>query len=370
MSANDIDVLIIGAGVIGLATARAISATGRDVLVVESAGAPGTGVSARSSEVIHAGIYYKPGSLKARLCIAGREALYAYCESHGVSHSRCGKMIVGEREQLRTIASHASTNGVELQLLDRRAALTLEPELECAAALYSPYTGVIDTHELMMALMADAQGAGASFAFRSAVESGRVTSDGLELASGGDPPFTVAAKVVILCAGLSTSRIARSIKGLRAEAIPQQRFAKGSYFSIARRAPFSKLVYPVPEPGGLGVHLTLDLAGRARFGPDVEWLDTTDDREINYAVDITRSDRFYTAIRRYWPGLRDNELIADYSGVRPKIAGPGEPDADFAIHGEPVHGARGLIALYGIESPGLTSALAIADHVAQLACRT
>ena len=369
MAGFDIDVLIIGAGVIGLAAARALSASGREVMVVEAAQAPGTGVSSRSSEVIHAGIYYGPGSLKARLCVAGREALYAYCESRSVSHARCGKLIVGEGEQdsrLQAIANHARVNGVELQLLDRRGARSLEPELDCGAALYSPFTGIVDTHGLIMALMADAEAAGASFAFGTEVKSGRVLAKGVEISFAGKEPFSASAETVILCAGLSSSRIAQSIDGLRNDTIPRQRFVKGSYFSIAGRAPFSRLVYPVPEPGGLGVHLTLDLTGRARFGPDVEWLDADDERQIDYAVDIGRAGRFYAAIRRYWPGLRDGELVPDYSGVRPKIVGPGEPDADFAIHDHRVHGARGFVALYGIESPGLTSSLAIADFVAEL----
>lgn len=363
----DIDVLVIGAGVIGLATARALAAAGRQVMVVEAARGVGTGVSSRSSEVIHGGIYYAPGSLKAHLCVTGREALYAYCESRGVPHARCGKLIVagrGQDAQLRALAERAHANGVDLRLLDGAQARSLEPQVECALALLSPNTGIIDSHALMLALQGDAEAAGASFAFGAPVEGGRATAEGFEITFGGEEAFTATAGRVVLCAGLSSPRIARSIEGLRPESIPRAWFAKGSYFSLARRSPFSRLVYPVPEPGGLGVHLTLDMGGRARFGPDVEWLDVSDEREIDYTVDPARAGRFADAIRRYWPGLRDGELVADYSGVRPKIVGPGQPDADFVIQDERTHGARGFIALYGIESPGLTSALAIADYVA------
>ena len=365
----DIDVLVIGAGVVGLAIARALAQSGRQVTVVEAARAIGTGVSARSSEVVHAGIYYPAGSIKARMCVSGRAALYAYCASRNVPHSRCGKLIVaGEAQapQLRAIAERARANGVELQVLDGAQARAMEKELACAHALYSPHTGIVDSHALMLALQGDAEAAGASFAFGSSVESGRARPDGVEIEFAGAERFSVSARAIVLSAGLASPRIARSIAGIKAQSVPRAWFAKGSYFSLARRAPFSRLVYPVPEPGGLGVHLTLDMSGRARFGPDVEWLDVTDDRLIDYAVEPARADNFYAAIRRYWPGLRDGDLIADYSGVRPKIAGPGEPDADFAIHDEGAHGVRGLVALYGVESPGLTSAFAIADHVAHL----
>lgn len=368
-SSADTDVLIIGAGVVGLAVARALALAGREVLVADAARAPGTGVSSRSSEVVHAGVYYPPGSLKARFCVAGREALYAYCATRGVAHAACGKLIVAnaaEAPQLRAIAERARANGVVLEMLTRAEARALEPELECAAALHSPCTGVIDSHALMVALQGDAEAAGATFAFGAEATGGRVTPGGLEIAFAAEREVRVSARSVALCAGLSSPRLARAIEGLRADSVPPAAFAKGSYFSLARRAPFKRLVYPVPEPGGLGVHLTLDLAGRARFGPDVEWLDVTDERRIDYSVDPARAERFYSAIRRYWPHLRDGDLVPDYSGVRPKIAPPGAPDADFAIHDASVHGVRGLVALYGIESPGLTSALAIADHVANL----
>jgi L-2-hydroxyglutarate oxidase LhgO len=366
---HDIDVLVIGAGVVGLATARALAQAGREVMVAETARTIGTGVSSRSSEVIHAGVYYPPGSLKARMCVEGRAALYAYCASHGVAHARCGKLIVADEGQaplLRAIFERARANGVNLEPLDGAQARAMEPELSCAHALYSQHTGILDSHGLMLALQADAQAAGASFAFGSTAERGRACPDGVEIEFSGAESFAVKARAIVLSAGLASPRIARAIEGIRPQTVPVARFAKGSYFSLARRAPFSRLVYPVPEPGGLGVHLTLDLSGRARFGPDVEWLDLEDDRLIDHTVDPARAGPFYAASRRYWPGLRDGELSADYSGVRPKIAGPGEPDADFAIHDERVHGVRGLVALYGVESPGLTSALAIADHVAQI----
>lgn len=365
----DIDVLVIGAGVVGLGIARALARAGRQVMVVEAERTIGTGVSSRSSEVIHAGLHHGPGFLKARLCVEGRAALYEYCASRGVAHARCGKLIVGGKgqdSQLLAIAERARANGVELALLDRAQARALEPELECEHALHSPHTGIVDSHGLMLALEADAQAGGASFAFGSVVEGGRAQPHAIEIDFAGAERFTLTARAAVLSAGLASPRIARAIEGVAAQSVPRARFAKGSYFSLSRRAPFSRLIYPVPERGGLGVHLTLDLAGRARFGPDVEWLDASDDRQIDYAVDPARAERFYAAIRRYWPDLRDGELVADYSGVRPKIADEGEPDADFAIHDERQHGVRGLVALYGIESPGLTSALAIARHVADL----
>lgn len=367
--APDTEVLVIGAGVVGLAIAREIAMAGRQVIVVEAAGTTGAGVSSRSSEVVHAGIYYPAGSLKAKLCVEGREALYDCCLERGVPHSRCGKLIVaaaGQTQVLQAIAHRASINGVELEVLSRQEARALEPELECEAALYSPRTGIVSSHDLMLALQGDAEAASASFAFAAEATGGRVTSIGVEIAFAGEGGFSLAARHVIICAGLNAPRIARAIVGLQPERVPTAYFAKGSYFSLSRRSPFKRLIYPVPEPGGLGVHLTLDLAGRARFGPDVEWLDIDDEKLIDYSVDPARGQRFYNAIRRYWPDLRDGDLTPDYSGVRPKIASQGAPDADIAIHDASTHGARGVIALYGIESPGLTSALAIASHVARL----
>jgi L-2-hydroxyglutarate oxidase LhgO len=368
-SAPDIDVLVVGAGVIGLAIARELANAGRDVLVVEAESAPGTGVSSRSSEVIHAGVYYPAGTLKAKLCVEGRKALYEYCAQRGVPHAQSGKLIVAAQERtstLKRIAERALANGVELQLLSRGEARALEPELECEAALYSRHSGIVSSHDLMLALLGDAQAAGCSFAFSAAVARGIATSSGVEVAFAGEADFRLKARQVVICAGLSSPRVARSIAGLNPLSIPTPYFAKGSYFSLARRSPFKRQIYPVPEPGGLGVHLTLDLAGRARFGPDVEWLDIGHEDMIDYTVSPERGARFYAAIRRYWPNLRDGDLAPDYSGVRPKIAPAGAPDADFAIHDASIHGARGVVALYGIESPGLTSALAIATHVANM----
>jgi D-amino-acid oxidase len=369
----DIDVLVIGAGVVGLAAARACAQAGRATLVAEAAGAVGQGVSARSSEVIHAGVYYPPGSLKARLCVEGRALLYDYCAARGVAHRRCGKIIVAQNAsdapRLAALAARAQANGVTLEPLSRADLARLEPALRGAAGLLSPQTGIVDTHGLMLALQGDCEAAGAAFAFRTPMESARVDGDGLVVAFGGAEPMRLRARHVVIAAGLSSPRLARAVEGLRPHSAPRAFFAKGSYFSLARRSPFSRLVYPLPEPGGLGVHLTLDLAGRARFGPDVEWLDAADESALDYAVDPARAARFYAAIRAYWPDLREGELRADYAGVRPKIAGPDDGEADFLIHDARDHGAPGLVALYGVESPGLTSALAIGAHVARLVAR-
>jgi L-2-hydroxyglutarate oxidase LhgO len=367
MAQADVDTLVIGAGVVGLAVARALAATGRETLVIEACDGAGQGASSRNSEVIHAGVYYAPGSLKARLCVAGRGALYGYCASRGVAHRRCGKLLVAaherQREQLLSIQTRARANGVKLALLDRAALNALEPEAEGVAALYSPDTGIVDSHALMLALRGDAEAQGATFAFRAPALGGRVRDDGVEVSCGGDAPLTLLARRVVIAAGLSARRVARSISGLAQASVPRAWFAKGSYFALARRSPFTRLVYPVPEPGGLGVHLTLDLGGRARFGPDVEWLDVEDERAIDYRVDPSRAGVFYDAIRRYWPGLRDGDLMPDYAGVRAKIVGPGVADADFQLHGSAEHGAKGVLALYGVESPGLTSSLALADEI-------
>jgi L-2-hydroxyglutarate oxidase LhgO len=368
-SAADLDVVVIGAGVVGLALARALALAGRDVTVVERESAAGCGVSARSSEVIHAGIYYAPGSLKARLCVAGRRALYDYCESRGVPHKRCGKLIVAHAAQadsLGAIAARAQAAGVELTRLDGSHARALEPDLSCALALHSPHTGIVDSHALMLALQGDAEAAGVVFAFNTPVIGGRASDERATLVFGGAEPFEASARVIVIAAGLSAPRVAASIAGLSHGAIPRAFFAKGSYFTLAGRAPFSRLVYPVPQAGGLGVHLTLDLAGRARFGPDVEWLSAADESEIDYRVDPARANAFYAAIRGYWPGLPDGALEPAYAGVRPKIAGPGAPDADFLVLGPQEHGAGGVFGLYGVESPGLTSSLAIADHLARI----
>ena len=358
-----VDAVVIGAGVVGLACARALARAGMETLILEQHDAFGQEISARNSEVIHAGIYYPKGSLKAALCVSGRAALYRFCNEYGVSHRRCGKLIVAthsdQEEALASIQRHAEANGVsDIQVLAAEQARELEPEVRCSAALFSPSTGIIDSHGLMLALLGDAERHGASLVLRSPVLSGRVSADGIVLNIGGAEPVELHALVVVNSAGLSATRIAASLDGFPTASVPQSYLAKGNYFSLAGKAPFSRLVYPVPEPGGLGVHLTLDLAGQARFGPDVEWID-----EIDYTVKPERGLKFYDQVRKYWPGLRDGALHPDYCGIRPKISGPSDPAADFVIQGPQDHGVAGLVNLFGIESPGLTSCLAIAELV-------
>ena len=370
MAAADIDCLVIGAGVVGLACARALALARREVIVVEREAMIGQGVSARNSEVIHAGLYYPPGSLKAQLCVQGREMLYEFCTSHNVAHRRCGKIVVaatdGQAAQLDGIRSRAAANGVgDLQPLDRADLRALEPELEGVAGFLSPSTGIVDTHALMLALQGDLEAHGGAIALQTPLLSARSVDGGIAVTTGGPDGGEIVAGQVVLAAGLSAPALARTFEGIRHEALPRAHFAKGNYFSLARRSPFSRLVYPAPEPGGLGVHLTLDLSGRAKFGPDVEWLDIADESGINYRVDPARADKFYAAIRRYWPALADGDLVPDYSGVRPKIAAAGTHDADFVVMGQDAHGVPGLVALMGIESPGLTSSLAIGAHVAR-----
>lgn len=358
-----VDCIVIGAGVVGLAVARACAQAGLETLALEAESAIGTVTSARNSEVIHAGLYYPRGSLKARLCVQGRQALYDYCASHGVAHQRCGKLIVATRDEqigaLERIGAAAAANGVhDLRQLDAAQARAREPALRCVAALESPSTGIIDSHGLMLALQGDLESAGGLLALRSPVLSGRVLADGILLRVGGDDPMELIARRVVNCAGLHAQAVAAAISGLPAASIPAGRYAKGNYYALSGKAPFSRLIYPVPEPGGLGVHLTLDLGGQARFGPDVEWIDA-----IDYAVDPARADGFYAAIRRYWPDLRDGALRPDYAGIRPKLAVPAGQDADFVIQDARTHGVPGLVNLYGIESPGLTACLATADEV-------
>ncbi|MBZ9782508.1 NAD(P)/FAD-dependent oxidoreductase [Pseudomonas sp. REP124] len=359
----DIDAVVVGAGVVGLAVARALAMSGREVIVVEAGEGIGVGVSSRNSEVIHAGIYYPGGSLKAQLCVEGKQRLYAYCEERGVSYQRLGKLIVATDEaqklSLGKLLEQGRQNGVEdLQWLDAEQARALEPKLSCVAALWSPSTGIVDSHGLMLALQGDAEAHGASLVFHTPLVSGRCIEQGFELQMGGAEPMTLTCRELINCAGLSAPEVAGRIEGLPARHVPTAYLCKGSYFSFSGRAPFRHLVYPAPESAGLGVHMTLDLGGQARFGPDVEWVSG-----IDYRVDPARADGFYAAIRRYWPGLPDNSLQPAYSGIRPKISGPGEPAADFRIDGPAEHGVPGLINLFGIESPGLTSCLALADRV-------
>ena len=371
-AAERVDCVVIGAGVVGLATARALALAGREVLILEAGRRFGMGISSRSSEVVHAGLYYAPGSLKARLCVRGRALLYDYCAARGIAHRRCGKLVVatraGQEEALGALAQRGHANGVDdLRLLSAGAAQRLEPSLACTAALLSPSTGIVDSHALMLTLLGDAENAGALLAVDTPVAGGAVCrADGtILLETGGAAPLRLAAATVVNAAGLGATAVAAALRGLPPAAQPAMRMAKGSYFRLAARAPFAHLVYPLPEPGGLGVHLTLDLAGQVRFGPDVEWLPAAAP-EPDYRVEPARAARFYAEIRRYWPDLPDGALAPDYAGVRPKLGDPDEPPTDFRINGPAQHGVAGLVNLFGIESPGLTSALAIGEHVAAL----
>ncbi len=360
-----VDAVVVGAGVVGLAVARALAMRGREVVILEAENAIGTGTSSRNSEVIHGGIYYPPGSLKARLCVQGRQLLYAYCTERAIPHRRCEKLIVtthaAQEPALLALLDQARANGVfDLVSLSRAEALRLEPALHCTAALLSPSTGIIDSHALMVALLADAEASGAALAFMSPVTGGRATDEGIELEVGGLEPMRLRATTLVNCAGLSAPAVAASWH-LAPTHVPRAFLCKGNYFTLAGRPVFSRLIYPMPESAGLGVHVTLDLAGQMRFGPDVEWID-----RVDYTVDGQRSERFYPAIRTYWPDLPDDALVPGYAGIRPKISGPGEPAQDFVIAGPAHHGVAGLVNLFGIESPGLTSSLAIAEHVCAL----
>ena len=365
-----VECVVIGAGVVGLAVARALAQSGRDVWVLEAADGIGTGTSSRNSEVVHAGIYYPAGSLKARFCVEGKHMLYAYCTERGIPHARLGKLIVAsepaEVPVLDTIRAKAAANGVgDLELLGPDDARHLEPALRASAALLSPSTGIVDSHALMLGFQGDAEHAGAAVVCHAPVLSGAIQpGGGFLLQIGGDEPMELACDVLVNAVGLHAPDIARRIAGIPPETIPQAHLCKGSYYSLAVRAPFQRLIYPVPEAAGLGVHLTLDLGGQARFGPDVQWVEHED-----YDVDIRRADGFYAAIRRYWPGLPDGALTPGYAGIRPKISGPNEPAADFVVSGPAQHGLGGLVNLFGIESPGLTASMAIAEHVEGLVNR-
>ncbi len=362
---DSVDVVVIGAGVIGLAVARALARQGREVLILEAAESFGTGASSRNSEVIHAGIYYPRGSLKATMCVTGRALLYDFCEQYGIPFRRCGKLIVATAEaqlaELDKIKKAALANGVTLEYFSRARALELEPRLECEGALHSPLTGIIDSHAYMLALLGQAESRGATLVTDSRVTSVRLESGGVLIGVNDEPP-ALEAGTVINSAGLHAPQVARLIAGFPAAHIPTPYFAKGSYFTLSGRSPFERLVYPVPEPGGLGVHLTLDLAGRARFGPDVQWVE-----QCEYRVEPHRAERFYAAIRAYWPDLPDGALQPAYAGIRPKISGPADPAADFRVEGPQVHGVPGIVNLFGIESPGLTASLALAAFVGRLA---
>ncbi|WP_193188907.1 NAD(P)/FAD-dependent oxidoreductase [Nisaea sediminum] len=362
--AEPVDAVVVGAGVVGLAAARALAMAGRDVIVLEQHDLIGSETSSRHSEVIHAGIYYPPGSLKAEVCVRGKHLLYDFVESHGVPYKKLGKLIVATSEDqipaLQQIKERAEKNGVhDLEFLSHNEVTAREPELRCVTALWSPSTGVIDSHAYMLALQGDLEEHGGMIAFMAPLEGGKVTEDGIELHVGGLHGLTMRAKTVVVAGGLHSQTIMRHIEGFPAASIPPQYFCKGNYYQLTGcSAPFKSLIYPAPEAAGLGVHLTLDLGGQARFGPDVEWID-----EIDYDVDPRRSDSFYAAVRKYWPGLPDDSLTPAYAGIRPKIQAPGETAADYMIQGPAEHGVAGLVNLYGIESPGLTSSLAIAEKV-------
>ncbi len=358
---EELDAVVVGAGVVGLAVARALAIAGHEVVILEAEDAIGTHTSSRNSEVIHAGIYYPEDSLKARSCVAGKHLLYEYCAAHGVPHRRCGKLIVASGEaqlpELEALHGKARANGAgELQRLTRAEVRELEPEVACVAALHSPTTGIIDSHALMLAYLGDAEDHGAMLALRSPLEKAALDSGGFILHVKEAEPIKT--RMLVNSAGLRAPTVARSVDGYPRDLAPRELYAKGNYYTLTRRSPFSRLVYPVPEPGGLGVHVTLDLAGQARFGPDVEWVE-----RIDYDVDPKRAARFYAAIRRYWPGLPDGALAPGYAGIRPKTAGPGEPPSDFVVQGPRTHGVPGLVNLFGIESPGLTSSLALAGVV-------
>lgn len=370
---DQVDCVVIGAGVVGLAVARALAQAGREVLVVEAEAAIGTGVSARNSEVIHAGLYYEPGSLKSRLCIRGNQLMYAYCAQRHVPHRRCGKLVVAPdaagAARLSAFAERARAQGVgDLRQLGAAEVHELEPDLRCHAALLSPSSGIVDSHGLMTALLADAEAAGALLAVASPLLAASKTVEGWRIRCGGnDDQIELECRWLVNCAGLQAQAVAARMQGFDAAAIPQRHLARGHYFSLTGRAPFKRLIYPMPVDGGLGVHLTLDLGGQARFGPDVQWLaDPGDDASLDYAVDPRRGDVFYDAVRSYWPGLPDGALTPAYSGIRPKLSGPGAPARDFVIAGPRDHGCDGVVQLFGIESPGLTASLAIAEVVASM----
>jgi L-2-hydroxyglutarate oxidase LhgO len=360
----DIDALVVGAGVVGIAVARALALSGRSVIVIERADGIGSETSSRNSEVIHSGIYYPRDTLKAKPCIAGRQKLYEFSAERGVPHRRCGKLIVAadkaELAAIEALALKGEANGVDdLKMLSAAEAKAMEPALNSVGALLAPSTGIIDSHAFMLALQGEAEDSSrATFAFLTPFVGARLEDDGFAVETGGAEPMRLKTTWLINAAGLSASRVASAIDGLNRVYIPQTRYAKGNYFALAGRAPFTRLIYPAPQTHGLGVHLTLDLAGRACFGPDVEWVD-----EISYDVDPRRSEGFADAIRKYWPGLPDDALAPGYSGIRPKLGGPSDPVADFRIDGPERHGIPGLVNLFGVESPGLTASLAIAERV-------
>ena len=361
---ESVDCIVIGAGVVGLAVARAMARKGREMIILEKADAFGTETSSRNSEVIHTGVFYVHGSLKEKLCIEGRDKLYSFCDAYGVTYKRTTKLIYAADESelagLKALQKHAANSGVHMTWLSAGEAKGLESELQCAAALHSPLSGIVDSHALMLALLGDAEAHGASIAYNSPVAGGRSAGGGVEIQTGGPDAMGLKARTVINCAGLGAQAVGRAIQGVLPSSVPPQHYAKGSYSYLSGKAPFTRLVYPLPGRASLGLHYTRDLAGQGRFGPDLEWV-----TEIDYQVQEERETLFYEAIRRYWPGLPDGALRPGYSGIRPKIQGPGEHAKDFLIQLPAETGVNGFVALYGIESPGLTSSLAIADWVAE-----
>lgn len=358
----DADAVVIGAGVVGLAVACRLAKMGHEVLLLEEADGIGMHTSSRNSEVIHAGIYYKPGSLKARLCVEGRRELYEYCEAHNVPAPAVGKLIVATSDAqiptLQALQRRGTANGVhDLTWLDSTEVRLIEPEVECRAAVYSPSTGIIDSHALMLALQGDAEAHGGQCVFRTRVSGIACRKDGFEVQTSGAEAMSLGCRIVINCAGLGAQELSRSTEGYPFDRIPPRFLAKGNYFSVSGATPFSHLIYPVPVEGGLGVHVTLDLSGRMRLGPDLHWVD-----EIDYTPDPHLKDQFYTAVRSFWPQVMTRELSCTYSGIRPKISGPGGESSDFLVEGPEDHGIPGLVNFFGIESPGLTSSLALADH--------
>lgn len=362
----DVNTVIVGAGVIGLAIARALAAQDTDVLILEEKHLFGSETSSRHSEVIHAGIYYPKHSLKAQLCTRGKSLLYDYCDKYAIQHNRIGKIIVATNaeqvDELGAINVRAQNNGVtDLQTLSGAQVSALEPEINAHAGLLSPSTGIVDSHGYMLSLLGNAQSNGAMIAYNTKVEKILQRRPGFEVIVSGADDMQFTCKHLINAAGHGACTLANATQGLAQQHIPEARYAKGNYFRLQTKSPVSRLIYPVPEPGGLGVHITLDQAGQARFGPDVQW-----QKSLNYDIDTSRSANFYAAIRRYWPALKDNDLVPDYAGVRPKIAFNTQVHEDFVIQGSATHAIDGLINLFGIDSPGITSSLAIAEMVKQL----
>jgi L-2-hydroxyglutarate oxidase LhgO len=360
------DTIVIGAGVVGLAVARELALSGREVIVLEAAEAIGTETSSRNSEVIHAGIYYPTGSLKARLCVAGKHLLYDYCACHGVAHRRIGKVLVATHEdEVPTLAKYqklAASNGVhDLQWLDAAQVRELEPAVSAVAGVLSPSTGIVDSHAFMLSLQGELEARGGMIAFHAPVTGGEITQAGIVVEAGGAAPMNLLCNTLVNSAGLSAQNVARALRGFPLAQVPLQYFAKAHYYTMAGRSPFRRLIYPMPVAGGLGTHVTLDLGGQVKFGPDVRWVD-----RVDYDFDDSRAADFYASVRRYYPALRDGDLQPGYTGMRPKVSGPDEPAGDFIIQGAREHGVRGLVNLFGIESPGLTASLAIARSVREM----